>query len=360
MRHETGAVSDHPLTRDVGVALEGVLAGTGCVRFIEGGTEVRVGWLRAGGDGLIATARVDEGVVGQTHFWCDAGQWAEWLGDRLPVPSWEALPPDWQASAASLTLATEGADFEGDEDPEREAMAGIAPDTEQPVAAMRRAREDTFAAPTSWPQVTVITRESVETAWRIGIVLQRGARRLALMHLDGVTTWLTDRCQRAVPCDAPLDPSGLPTRRCLLAVGWGDLPASLCERLREGGAVLLDVAADVASGEYWLLDGERGIAMCDGQPTERHVVLPFLPTPGTVEGGAASCTRLVAVIAERALPVPSLAAWHLGRATSHERAPPDVLSAARISLWRDGTPWANGRLLRFGDGRLAVQIDPVP
>jgi len=88
--------------------------------------------------------------------------------------------------------------------------------------------------------------------------------------------------------------------------------------------------------------------------------MPDLPTPGAVDGDAASCTRLVAVIAERALPVPSLASWHLGRATSHERAPQNVLSAAHIALWRDGGPWANGRLLRFGDGRLAVQIDPVP
>ncbi|VVE57659.1 hypothetical protein [Pandoraea commovens] len=360
MFRETGTESDHPLTRDVGVALEGVLAGTGCVRFIEGETEVCVGWLRAGGDGLVATARVDEGVVGQTHFWCDAGQWAAWLDDRLPVPSWEALPPDWRVSAASLTLATEGADIEGEDEPEREAMAGSASDTERSAAAMRRECPDTFAAPTSWPQVTAITRESVEATWRIGIVLQRGARRLALVHLDGVTSWLTDRCQRAVRCDTPLDPSGFPTRRCTLAAGWAELPASLCDRLREGGAVLLDVAADVASGEYWLLDGARAIAMCDGQPSGRHVVLPDLPTPGAVEGGAASCTRLVAVIAERAVPVPSLAAWHLGRATSHERAPQSVLSAARISLWRDGTPWANGRLLRFGDGRLAVHIDPMP
>lgn len=360
MCRDTGAVSDRPLTRDVDVVLEGVLAGTGCVRFIEGETEVRVGWLRTGGDGLVVTARVDEGVVGQTHFWCDTGQWAEWLGDRLPVPAWDALPPDWQASAASLTLATQGADIECEEDPEREATPGSALDPERSAGAMRRECPDTFATSTSWPQATVITRESVETTWRIGIVLQRGARRLVLMHLDGVTSWLTDRCQRAVSCDAPLDPSGFPTRRCILAAGWTELPASLCDRLREGGAVLLDVAADVASGEYWLLDGARGVAMRDGQPSGRHVVMSDLAAAGAVSAGAASCTRLVAVIAEKALPVPSLAAWHLGRATSHERATQNVLSAALIALWRDGKPWGNGRLLRFGDGRLAVQIDPLP
>ncbi|AKC69614.1 hypothetical protein MB84_09175 [Pandoraea oxalativorans] len=351
---------DHPSTGDVGVALEGVLAGTGCVRFVEGETEVRVGWLRTGGDGLVVTARVDEGVVGQTHFWCDAGQWAEWLGDRLPVPSWDALPPDWQASAASLTLATEVAAIEGEEYPAREVMAGSVPDMDRSAAAMRGECPDTSVTPTSWPQVTVITRESVEPTWRIGIVLQREARRLALMHLDGATSWLTDRCQRAVPCDTPLDPAGLPTRRCILAAGWAELPASLCDRLREGGAVLLDVAADVASGEYWLLDGARSIAMRDGHPSGPNVVMPDLPPPSAVDAGAASCTRLVAVIAEKALPVPCLAAWHLGRAASHERAPKNVLSASHIALWRDGRPWANGRLLRFGDGRLAVQTDPVP
>ncbi|WP_150575688.1 hypothetical protein [Pandoraea aquatica] len=355
-------MSDHPSTQDVGVALEGVLAGSGCVRFNEGGTEVRVGWLYAGGDGLVVTARVDEGVVGQTRFWCDARQWADWLGDRLPVPSWDALPPDWQASAASLTFATEGVDTEGEDDPQREAMTGRAWDTEKRAAATHRECPDAQAAPaapTSWPQVTTMTREPVETTWRIGIVLQREARRLALMHLDGVTSWLTDRCQHALPSDTPLDPSGLPTRRCILAAGWGELPASLCDRLRGGGAVLLDVAADVASGEYWLLDGTRGIAMRDGQPSGRHVAMPDIATSDAGDG-AAPCTRLVAVIAERALSIPSLAAWHLGRATSHEHAPQSVLSAAHVALWRDGTPWVNGRLLRFGDGRLAVQIDPVP
>ncbi len=64
-----------PLEPDVGFIaastpgpLDEALMGVACVAFVEGDTGVRVGWLRAGGDGLVVTARVDDGLVGQTRF----------------------------------------------------------------------------------------------------------------------------------------------------------------------------------------------------------------------------------------------------------------------------------------------------
>ena len=68
------------------------------------------------------------------------------------------------------------------------------------------------------------------------------------------------------------------------------------------------------------------------------------------------CTRVFAVITERPIPIPCLTAWRVGRPASIATTAQGVLGAGRIALWRDGVPWAHGGLLRFGDGRLAVQI----
>ncbi|MFJ2995539.1 hypothetical protein [Pandoraea sp. NPDC087047] len=337
MSHECYASNAQALRTVVDSPLDDLLAGAGCVTFIEDDTQVRVGWLHAGGDGLIVTAHVDEGVAGRTRFWCDAQQWSDWLAPSLPVPSWDTLPPAWQASAASLTLATG-------------RMSGDPMEAPAPLA--------------SWPQGMAIAREPVETAWRVGIVLVRDDRRLALQYLDGATSWLRERCQQATPGDVPLDPAGLPERRCPLVAGWAELPAALCDSQLDGGAVLLDVAADVRSGEYWLLDGEHAIAMRDGQPAGRRVVTLERRASGGHEDANAhpppTCTRLFAVIAEGRIPIPWLMAWRAGHPAGHPAATANALAADRITLWRDGAPWASGRLLSFGDGCLAVQIDGTP
>ncbi|MDN4572320.1 hypothetical protein DBB29_02160 [Pandoraea cepalis] len=324
--------------------------GVACVAFVEGDTEVRVGWLRAGGEGLVVTARVDEGVVGQTRFWCDARQWCDWLAPSLPVPSWDALPPAWRASAASLTLATGDASA----DMSLDAVAGAA---------------DAACDTTSWPRATALAAADVETAWRVGVVLQRGGRRLALMYLDGATSWLRERCRRATPGDTALDPSGLPTRRCALVAGWATVLRAQCERLQVGDAVLLDVAAHIAGGEYWLVDSDRAVAMRDGRPLDRRVLQlddtnasPSDDTLSTAAGARqeAATVRLSALVAERQFPIPFLTAWRSGNdAVSQSDAIACALSADRITLLRDDTPWAAGRLLRFDDGRLAVCIDSM-
>lgn len=330
--------------------LDEALMGVACVAFVEGDTEVRVGWLRAGGEGLIVTARVDEGVVGQTRFWCDALQWCDWLAPNLPVPSWDALPPAWRASAASLTLAT------GDvsADMPLDAAVGAADAT-----------RDTR----SWPRATALASADVETAWRVGVVLQREGRRLALMYLDGATSWLRERCRRATPGDTALDPSGLPTRRCALVAGWATLPSAQCERVQVGDAVLLDVAAHIAGGEYWLVDGDRAMAMRDGRPLDRRVLQlddtnasPPDDTLSTAAGARreAATVRLSALVAERHFPIPLLTAWRSGNdAIAQSDAIACPLSVDRMTLLRDDSPWAAGHLLRFDDGRLAVCIDSM-
>lgn len=328
---------------DAGSPLEALLAGVGRLTFTEQDTEVSVGWMCVGGDGLLVTARVDEAIVGQTRFWCDAEQWVDWLAPSVPVPTWEDLPLLWRKSAASLTLETRCLD---------EGMS------ERGVDDVR----DASVPATSWPKAESIACERMGRAWGIGIVLRRNARQLALMYRDGATSWLQERCRHARPDDVPLDPSGLPERRCLIVAGWAVLPASLCDRLRGGGAVLLDVGADVSAGEYWLIDGDRAIAMRDGQPVERRVVALDALNDGSRDGGnrdeaTPQCTRVFAVIAERPIPIPCLMAWRVGRPASIAATTQSALCAGRIALWRDGAPWVHGGLLRFGDGRLAVQID---
>lgn len=294
--------------------LDDLLAGGGSLMFQEGDTQVRVGWLLIGGEGLIVTARVNEAGPGRTRFWCDARQWADWLAAELPVPSWEALPQAWRASAAALTLSPGG-----------------------------------DAVDATWPQAVDLTPGSVTTDWRIGIVLQRGAHRLALTYLDGATSWLRERCRQATPCDEPLDPAGLPARPCALAVGWATLGVAQCDALCKGDTVLLDVTADIASGEYWLIDGDYAIPMRDGQPSGRGAV-------ERMRTDAVTC--LDVVIAKRPIPIPALMAWLAGEpAASPPAGASSVHAAACLTLWRDGAPWSSGQLLRFGDGRLGVQID---
>jgi hypothetical protein len=321
--------------------LDDILTGSGCLTFVEGDTQVHVGWLRAGGDGLVVTARVDEGVIGQTRFWCDAQQWCDWLTPSLPVPSWDALPPAWHASAASLTLATGSLS----------GAPGGAPGAGSSGGTANDIMPDTWldnADAAGWPSATTLSREGVETAWRVGFVMQREGRQLALTYLDGATSWLRERCQRATPCDAPLDPAGWPERRCALVAGWVALPAAQCEELHAGDAVLLDVAADIERGEYWLVDGDHAIAMRDGQPSD-HPVVQFDST---------DAARWYAVVAERRFPIPLLMAWRAGLpAAAHSSNAACVLQAGRITLLCDRAPRAGGRLLRFEDGRLAVHID---
>ncbi|QHE91132.1 hypothetical protein PI93_004335 [Pandoraea fibrosis] len=342
MRHESGT---DPVAGPG--PLDDLLVGEGSLSFVEGDTQVRVGWLRAGGDGLVVTARVDEGVTGQTRFWCDAQQWCDWLAAHLPVPSWDDLPVAWHASAASLTLATQGAGDLSDLDD------GGGPTGDASAHTFRDAWRDTDDK-TLWPIATSLSRERVETSWRVGMVLQREGRQLALIYLDGASAWLRERCRRATPDDVPLDPAGWPERCCALVAGWVTLPATQYKALHAGDAVLLDVAADIARGEYWLIDGDYAIAMCDGRPSDCHVV-QFDDMSGMDRTDSA---RWDAVVTEKPFPIPLLMAWRAGvPGAAHRPMAPSALHAGRIVLRSRRAVGASGRLMRFEDGRLAVHID---
>ncbi|WP_353192582.1 hypothetical protein [Pandoraea pnomenusa] len=331
------------------VAFDDVFTGRGGLAFDEGDAQVRAGWLHSGGDGLIVTARVDEGVVGVVRFWCDAQQWADWLAPHLPVPSWDALPREWRAVAAALTLST------GDRAPDVGGDVTVGDvdgvDIDAAVGAARAVGGSTRKS--AWPEVTGIERGTLTTLWRIGIVMMRDGRRLALAFLDGATSWLRERCREAESRNDPLDPRGLPARDCVLAAGWTTLHAAQCDALLPGDAILLDVAADVANGEYWLVDGESAVPMRDAQPCGAHVT----------RLAASDAVTVQAVIAQRPLPIPWLDACRAGgdipSALSPFAADVQALCATRITLHRDTVPWAGGRLLRFGDGRVAVQIDAL-
>lgn len=341
------------LSPDVAVShpLGNSLGGADSVRFEQGDLQVQVGWLHVGGEGLIVTACVDQGPVGELRFWCDARQWCDWLAPWLPVPSFDALPQAWHEIAASLTFSGRLDDEHG----------------------------DGYHAPAladSWPVATELTRGTTTIEWRVGMVLQRDGKRLALAWLtqtcaqDEASAWLRERCAHAAPCALPLDPAGVPQRHGLLVAGWGDLSNEQRDALGGGDAVMLDKWADVASGAYWVIDGEYALAYPGNGPSTRGAVagpeVLRLDSPCAVSEGL-STARVFAVLATRPFPVPMLDAWRAGQlpgmfahgasrgGTSSCTEP--ALHMTRVTLWRNGVRCGAGRLLRFDGGRLAVCLD---
>ncbi|MGC7406716.1 hypothetical protein ACPWR0_22310 [Pandoraea pneumonica] len=344
MRTPDAAVS-HPLGNSLG--------GADSVRFDQGDLQVQVGWLRVGGDGLVVTARVDRGPVGELRFWCDTQQWCDWLAPWLPVPSFDVLPQAWHEIAMSLTFA-DGRDVEDDDDDEGGALA----------------------LADSWPSATQLTRGTATVDWRIGIVLQREGKRLALAWLtredaqEKASAWLRERCARAAPCAQPLDPAGVPQRHGLLVAGWTDISGEQWGALGGGDAVMLDKWADVASGAYWVIDGDYALAYPGNGPSTRGAVArpEVLRLDGPCEASEGLATaRVFAVLTTRPFPVPMLDAWRAGQlpdtfargasrgGTSSCTEP--ALHMTHVTLWRNDIPCGAGRLLRFDDGRLAVCLD---
>lgn len=279
-----------------------MLGGGGSVHFAQGGLQVQAGWLRIGGEGLIVTARIDEGTVGEVRFWCDAQQWREWLAPWLPVPTFDALPEAWHDIAASLTLASNPASDGGG--------GGSTGDS-----------DDGGRGGDAWPQATRVTPSTVGLAWRVGVVLHRDGRRLALAWIDGAASWLRERCERAEIDSQPIDPAGLPQRECLLVAGWADVSRERCDTLRAGDAVILSKSADVAKGAYWVIDGDYALS-CPGAhagqraPASGVEVLRLTPAnvnPEDVTMDAPSLVRIFAMLSAKPFPVPVLNAWRTGQ-----------------------------------------------
>ncbi|WP_087723570.1 hypothetical protein [Pandoraea sp. PE-S2T-3] len=331
----------HP---DAGVAMGGgiadeifgdMLGGGGSVHFAQGDLQVQAGWLRVSGEGLIVTARVDEGTVGEVRFWCDEQQWRDWLAPWLPVPSFEALPQAWHDIAASLTLASNDVDHGGD----------------------------------AWPQAIRLASGTADAAWRIGVVLQRDGRRLALAWMGGAASWLRERCERAEMASEPIDPAGLPHRECLLVAGWADISRAQCDALRAGDAVMLSKSADVTKGAHWVIDGDFALSFrgdLTGHPAapasgaDVFRLTPVNVNRGDVTPDALSLVRIFATLCAKPFPVPVLNAWRTGELPAagaiHSPAEP-ALHMSRVTLWRDGAAWAMARLLRFENDQLAVCLE---
>ncbi|VVE19268.1 translocation protein in type III secretion [Pandoraea pneumonica] len=350
----------------------GSLGGASSVSFVQDDMQVHVGWLHVGGDGLIVAARVDQGPVGELRFWCDTQQWCDWLAPWLPVPSFDALPQAWLDIAASLTLsgaseeAGEGAFGAVDKSFDDSCDAAAYP--AYPADSAYSAYAD------AWPSATQLTPGAVTLEWRVGMVLQREGRRLALAWLTGdgsqdeASAWLRERCARAMPGAQPLDPAGVPQRDGVLVAGWADISSAQWDALGDGDAVILDKSADVANGAYWVVDGDYALAYPGNAAAQRGAVnaaevlrfddCPFATTDGT------SPARVFAVLTTQPFPVPTLDAWRTGRlpdirschATHGVASSPDapVLHTTRVTLWRNGIACGAARLLRFDDGRLAV------
>lgn len=357
-----------PDTRAPDVALSqllgGSLGGASSVSFAQDDMQVHVGWLHVGGDGLIVTARVDQGPVGELRFWCDTQQWCDWLAPWLPVPSFDALPQAWHDIAASLTLS--GASEEAGEG----AFGAVDKAFDDSCDAPTYAEDSVYAD--TWPSATQLTRGAVTLEWRVGLVLQREGRRLALAWLAGegsqdeASAWLRERCARAMPGAQPLDPAGVPQRDGVLVAGWADISSAQWDALGNGDAVILDKSADVANGAYWVVDGDCALAYPGNAAAQRGVssaaeVLrfdsPFAATDDT------SSSRVFAVLTTQPFPVPVLDAWRTGRladgpprgaASSASSRDESVLHMTRVTLWRNGIACGAARLLRFDDGRLAV------
>lgn len=363
-----------PDTRAPDVALSqllgGSLGGASSVCFDQGDMQVHVGWLHVGGDGLIVTARVDQGPVGGLRFWCDTQQWCDWLAPWLPVPSFDALPQAWHDIAASLTLS--GAS---------EEACG------ETLAAIDKAFDDTCDAPAfaedlacadAWPSATQLTPGAVALEWRVGMVLQREGRRLALAWLTGegsqdeASAWLRERCARAMPGAKPLDPAGVPQRDGLLVAGWADISNEQWDAFGDGDAVILDKSADIANGAYWVVDGDYALAYPDHAAAQRgavgaaEVVRFESPVAATHDTSPA---RVFAVLTTQPFPVPMLDAWRTGQlpdrppcgaASSASSRDASVLHMTRVMLWRNGVACGTARLLRFDDGRLAVCREGEP
>ncbi|VVD84436.1 translocation protein in type III secretion [Pandoraea iniqua] len=326
-----------------------MLGGGGSVHFAQGDLQVQAGWLRIGGEGLIVTARIDEGTVGEVRFWCDTQQWREWLAPWLPVPTFDALPEAWHDIAASLTLASNPASDGG--------CGGSTGDG-----------DDGGRGGDAWPQATRVTPSTVGLAWRVGVVLHRDGRRLALAWIDGAASWLRERCERAEIDSEPIDPAGLPQRECLLVAGWADISRERCDALRAGDAVILSKSADVAKGAYWVIDGDYALSFPGAHAGQRAPasgveVLRLNPAnvnPEDVTTDAPSLVRIFAMLSAKPFPVPVLNAWRTGQlpAAPSDLSPTEpALHMNHVTLWRDGAARASARLLCFEDGQLAVCLE---
>ncbi|KGS02355.1 FliM/FliN family flagellar motor switch protein [Burkholderia sp. ABCPW 111] len=346
-------------------------------------------FLRAGGDGLILSARTDDGPV---RLWVDAAPWCRWIEPVLSVPHWDAVPVELRGALAAWTCACIEPDL---------ASFGV-----------------------SWLRADAIERGAcaAEPAWSLRIEREHAA--LDMRIVDAPLAWLErlangldplpddflpvdpqpiDLEPIDLPPHSPVGSSTMPPRtpphggraaspalRLSLAAGWSIVDTATLSRVRAGDALLLQHAYAVAQGELALF-AERPLATvldCRHGPytigttmdtfddwLDIDVEPAALPdargaadgfdAPDTVdapdmhdghEGHAPPLrldarVRVVAQVATIDVPLARLASLRAGDVLDGP-AQPDGLVTLQVA----GKPFARGTLLDIG-GRLAVRIE---
>lgn len=276
-------------------------------------------YRRAGGDGLVLTARLAQTPV---RLWLDEAQWCRWIEPVLPVPDWAATPAALQAMLAAWTLAGADAGLEQD---------GIA-----------------------WPVGLMLApcHVAMEPDWCLG--LERAGVRLDVRLLEVPLAWID-----TLTTQLPPDGSGAirDTRvPVALVAGWTPVAAACLQQLARGDALLLGRAYRVADGDIGLFANAplARLSLC-GDGTYR-VGEVMEETDNWVDAVPTADGVMLTVVAELGtllLPLATLGGLRTG----------DVLAGvahldAQVTLKIAGRVMARGMLLDIG-GRLAVRIEQL-
>ncbi|GAB3629246.1 translocation protein in type III secretion [Pandoraea terrae] len=287
--------------------------GLGCT-VAGGDAELRAGYGRGGGEGVRIDARWRDAPAA---FWCDAAAWTEWISPVLPVTDAASVPEALRSTLAAWTLA---------------APASLCDGTCLP----------------HWPQGVHFDAADMPVETRITFTLTWQGRRLTLHFLEADASGLRECIDSMTPASGA---SFVPRLTCALAAGWSWLTPGQCDAVSIGQGVLLDEAADIAGGQCWCVYGRRAalIQMQDVPGGISTDVLAVADAGSSPHGGTA--VRIVATLAHVRMALPDVAAWTPGMPLEIPAVP-----AQLVTLWRDGAPWAIGRLAAFDD-RLAVRVE---
>ncbi|AOJ07290.1 type III secretion system cytoplasmic ring protein SctQ [Burkholderia mayonis] len=339
-----------PIDRATGALLRAVGAGR---RLALDTGALTLRFRRAGGDGLIVSARTGDGPV---RLWVDAAPWCRWIEPVLSVPDWDAVPVELRGALAAWTCACIEPDL---------ASFGVA-----------------------WLHADAIECGAcpVEPAWSLGI--EREHASLDMRIVDAPLAWLERLADRLAPLqtnpprdslhdslyDSPPDSrAATPTVRLALAAGWSSVDTATLARVQPGDALLLQHAYAAADGELALF-ADRPLATVLGCRTGpytigttmdtfddwldvdvAHSLAPDAPdaldSPDMQPLRLDAHVRVVAQVATIDVPLARLASLRAGDVLDGP-AQPDGLVTLQVA----GKPFARGTLLDVG-GRLAVRIE---
>ncbi|RKT98830.1 YscQ/HrcQ family type III secretion apparatus protein [Burkholderia sp. Nafp2/4-1b] len=335
------------------------MVGAGRWLALDGGAlTMRFG--HAGGDGLIVSARTDDGPV---RLWVDALSWCSWIEPILSVPSWDATPVELRGALAAWTCACIEQDL---------GSAGI-----------------------SWLRADAIERGACKAKpmWSLRIEREREFASIDLRIMEAPHKWLEQLARGLDPLPVHLQPdsprssphdehAAAPAIRLSLAAGWTIINTAMLAGVRAGDALVLQHAYAVTQGELSLY-ADRPLATVlecrQGSFTIGIMMETFddwldvTPTPSQDAGNVPDTpdafderdahapssyvlearVRVVAHVATIDVPLVQLASLRAGDILDGPAQPEDL-----ITLQVAGKPFARGTLLEIG-GRLAVRIEQL-